>query len=147
MECPVCYSTKSSKYVYSLDCGHKLCLQCSVQWLRKNATCPCCREKTTLFSKRTRSREVAKQLYKDSVLVWNHVAEYFHVLPPDECIDMLIRYVDFFFMDEENRSYWYRPELQDFKNSIKTFTKHVKDNLEISYPEHEYKIFELFHSV
>jgi len=132
--------------MYSLDCGHKLCIKCSGQWFRKNPSCPCCRKEIPLFSRSTRSLNVAKQLYNDSLLVWEHVVQMMNVMSIDECIDMLINYVDFFFVDEDNRPYWYRPEMESFKRNVQMFMTFVYSH-KILYPEHEYKILEIFHSL
>ena len=89
---------------------------------------------------------MAKQLYEDCLLVWKYVVEYMGVLGTDECIEMMINFVDFFFVDEDNRPYWYRPELQVFKAEIQKLTSYVYGH-KIFYPDHEYKILEKFHSL
>jgi len=40
MECPVCYDDVST---VDLNCTHKMCQGCAMQWFQRSPTCPVCR--------------------------------------------------------------------------------------------------------
>ena len=65
--CPICLEEFKACSSFTLDCGHKTCMHCSLKWLVKNPSCPLCRTKTATLSKNTRSKarraRVIRQLY------------------------------------------------------------------------------------
>ena len=45
-ECPICYDKLEDINVATTKCGHSICLQCMMEYLKRNNTkCPLCREK------------------------------------------------------------------------------------------------------
>ena len=43
--CPICIEpVGKAEPVYDIGCGHVFHTECLLQWVKRNATCPCCRK-------------------------------------------------------------------------------------------------------
>lgn len=128
MDCPICLNKKSSTFLVELECHHKLCRSCAVQWLIKNPTCPCCRQLTYYFSKSTRSLRRAHSIVKEANHLWTNIVEMYNGHIP---VNIFAEFIRYFFLDEKNRSIWYRPEMTMYKKYFKNMSNNVVGNRDI----------------
>lgn len=92
-----------------------MCIQCSIGWLLKKPTCPLCRKACLLFCRATRSKGKAYELMSEAFMIWNHIRDMYDSRIP---MSILATYIRNYFLDEEHRKLWYRPELVDFKHQF-----------------------------
>lgn len=139
MECPICLNKKSMKFLVELECHHKLCHTCAVEWLLKNPTCPCCRQTTKYFCKSTRSRLQARALVQDASSIWTQIRMLYGTAVPT---DVFFEYIRYFFLQSPNRGLWYRPHLIRFKKQFMTICRSHPTNDHLA--PHNKKILDEF---
>jgi len=96
----------------TLECGHRICIHCSIGWLLKTPTCPCCRHVSCLFSKNTRSKTDALTLLKCTHYDWITTCDVYDGYPP---LDVFFEFICIHFLCPKQRPLWYRPELSEYK--------------------------------
>lgn len=158
MSCPICLNNKSSRYMITLECHHKICIQCSIEWLIKNPTCPLCRKDTIHFCRQTRSYYKAIQLYESTTETWNILFECLDGLQRFvgrlnesrnevlfSFLKVFISFIEHYFLKSENYSLWYRPEMKQFKKSIFDICIDIlNENYKNSFPDLNFLIIEKF---
>lgn len=119
MECPVCLTKKGSKYIFNLECNHKLCIPCAIKWLEMDhqpMTCPLCRNETKIFEKHTRSDLKTFIICRDATLTFNCYKEIYNYKIP---LDVFTKYLDYFFIKYKQLWFRPRPTTRPFLNEIK----------------------------
>lgn len=120
----------------TLECNHKICVDCAGKWLFKNPSCVLCRKVTDIMKKNTRSRTRARQLLSHASMTWNVLSESMIVLllTTQETSDVnilksvmnnFVVYIDIFFIKEHKNREWYRPEMTEFKNQMKNTSQQL----------------------
>lgn len=144
MECPICYQKKSSKYTFRLECGHTICVSCTIKWILTNSCCPCCRQKSFLFFRNTRSQKRAYEIYFETNITWIFLRDYFSEMYSIETfIHMFLQLLERFILKEDRRQLWYRPEMKRLLADLNAVCKLMKRH-QMSYPHHEYDILDRF---
>lgn len=155
MECPVCLCAKSSKLMITLECNHKICLECAGKWLLKNPSCALCRKYTDIMRKNTRSRTKSRELLRRASMTWSVLSESMIVLllttqnEPDaqvikNIIANFVLYIEIFFIKEHTNREWYRPEMTDFKNLMKNTTEQLFSQIPYAFTPPQTKIVKQF---
>lgn len=119
MECPVCLNKKGSKYMFNLECNHKLCIPCSIQWLatvKHQMTCPLCRNPTEIFEKHTRSNKESHILCIDAIHTYRIYIEIYNSQIP---MHVFTNYITYFFIKHKHLWFRPRPMTRPFLNLIK----------------------------
>ena len=119
MECPVCLTKKGSKYMFSLECNHKLCIPCAIKLLEMDhqpMTCPLCRNETEIFEKHTRSHLDTFIISRDATNTFNVYKEMYNYKIP---LHVFTEYLDHFFI--KHKPLWFRPRpmTRPFLNEMK----------------------------
>lgn len=153
MECPICLCAKSSKLMITLECNHKICVECAGKWLFKNPSCALCRKSTDIMKKNTRSCTRANQLLRHASMTWNILSESMIVLllttqetgdvnVLKSVISEFVMYIYIFFINKNRQ--WYRPEMTEFKNLMKNTSEQLYSQIPHAFTSSQRTILKKF---
>lgn len=148
MDCPVCMEPLTSAKSFVLDCGHRMCIGCSVEWIKRNAVCPLCRANVTTMSRATRSKSRIQYVLdhvKDGLLRASttpcECLSHGIFCPAKEIREVLDRLV------LKEKHVWRRTDMQKYLRELKTFSVGVKARIINARSEHVYRLIQVLNKI